>query len=150
MRKRVAKDECNERTDGVVNRTGAKQGPLSIGAVIPAPCHEHFYGKYRTLLKQARNHPPKGRKRKPAEVQQPKTPTPKCPARQSPTQTTALTKQPPTKRIEALEELAALNGRALEAQMRAWGVPVKKSDKVGKRRDKLLKRVRNLQELKED
>jgi len=101
---------------------GAKISLLTSAAVITASCHESFYGKFRTYLKNARNLPPKGKKRK-TEDELPNNKKPKLP--------------PPTERITDLKVLKELRGVALEAQMKAWGVS-KRTDKVAEKRERLL------------
>lgn len=93
---------------------------LNVGAVIPSPCHESFYGKYRTLLKNARNLPPKGQKRKTVDEH----PNNKKPKLQQ------------TVRISDLKVLKGLKGASLTAQMKAWGVPVRR-DSVAQQRERL-------------
>ena len=94
---------------------------LTVGAVIPSPCHESFYGKYRTHLKKARNLPPKGGKRKPVDEHP------------------AANKKPKQHivRITDIKELEGLKGASLKAQMQAWGVSARR-DKVAQQRARLL------------
>lgn len=110
---------------------------FNSAVVVHSPCHETFYGKYRTYLKQARNLPQKGQKRRGKKGV-------------GGQQASKRIKQQP-ERIEDMQALEKLKGKDLEAQMQAWCVPIRKKDPVKVKRKRLLDTVWAwLQEQKKD